>query len=84
MNAQVDHLWDSQFEQFLAPEDRVDAPYGSAMHPSIYSSFQDAVRIAREEFPTLFIADCRDLSVYLINENGKEELPQFKMQLISA
>ncbi|PIC13141.1 hypothetical protein B9Z55_027999 [Caenorhabditis nigoni] len=26
MDAQFDHLWDSQFEQFLAPEDRVDAP----------------------------------------------------------
>ncbi|UMM20164.1 hypothetical protein L5515_015515 [Caenorhabditis briggsae] len=73
-NAQIDHF----------NGDRFNAPNESVMQPPIYLSFEDAVRIAREEFPTPFIAECRDLSVYLFNENGPEELPQSKKPLISA
>ncbi|ULT81969.1 hypothetical protein L3Y34_011734 [Caenorhabditis briggsae] len=52
VNASIDHHWDSQNNQFLGHADPFYAPRRSVMSLPMYANFQDAVRIAREEYPT--------------------------------
>ncbi|CAO4367021.1 unnamed protein product [Caenorhabditis nigoni] len=76
--------WDGQIDQLLGHEAEFASQNGSFPSSPAYADFQDAARIARETYPTPVIPDCKDLSVYLFDENDKEELPQFKKPLISA